>query len=149
MYSIIEHAGFQYKVAAGDTLRVPTLEAEEGKELQLEKVVLFSDGKAASIGRPYVSGAFVKARVTGHGKYDKVIIFKKKRRETYQKKTGHRQKFTSLFVTEIGCGDIRDVYTPREPKPKAVEKEAPPAAAVAAAPAPPPKADAPAKKKKR
>jgi len=148
MYSIIEHAGFQYKVAPGDTVQVPTLEAEEGKELQLEKVVLFSDGKETSVGRPYVSGAFVKARVTGQGKYDKVIIFKKKRRETYQKKTGHRQKFTSLFVTEIGCGEIRDVYTPREPKPRAAEKEAPPAAAVAAAPAPSP-APAPAKKKKR
>ena len=146
MYSIIEHAGFQYKVAAGNTLQVPTIEAEEGKELQLEKVVLFSDGNETSIGHPYVNGAFVKVRVMGQGKYDKVIIFKKKRRETYQKKTGHRQKYTSLLVTEIGCGDKKDVYIPRERKPKAVEQAASPAPAAVPAPTPAP---APAKKKKR
>ncbi|OGS35773.1 MAG: 50S ribosomal protein L21 [Elusimicrobia bacterium RIFOXYB2_FULL_49_7] len=119
MYSIVDIAGFQYKVSPGDIVQVPTLSAEAEKEVQFDKVLLFSDGKETSIGRPYVSGASVKAKVSAHGKYDKVIIFKKRRRETYQKKTGHRQKYTALFITEIACGGKKEVFKPRPKKEKA------------------------------
>lgn len=121
MYCITDIGGFQYKVAPGYAVRVPTIEAEAEQVLNLDKVLLFNDGQAVSVGKPYLEGATVKAKVMGQGKYDKIIIFKKKRRLTYQKRTGHRQKYTELFILEIACNGKKDVFTPKERKPKEAE----------------------------
>ena len=95
-YAIIRTGGKQFPVSEGQTLRVPTIEAEEGKRVDLETLVL-GEGKDAKFG----GGATVSATVVGHGKGDKVIVFKKKRRKQYKRKQGHRQGFTEIKIEKI------------------------------------------------
>ncbi len=97
MYAIVETGGKQYRVTEGQTLRVDRLDAEEGTELTLEKVLMVG-GEKVAVGRPYVDGAVVKARVLRHGRARKVIVFKMKRRKNYRRKRGHRQHFTELRI---------------------------------------------------
>lgn len=101
MISIVEQGGFQYKVQQGDTIKVPLIEAENGTEITLDKVLLIQDGETVKIGAPVVEGAAVKATVVDRGKYDKIVIMKKKRRKDYKVKTGHRQQYTNLQITSI------------------------------------------------
>ncbi len=101
MYAIVEIAGQQFKVEKDKKLFVHRLEAEEGTSVEFEKVLLVdNDGKVA-VGTPTVSGAKVTAKVLEHVKGEKVIVFKKKRRKTYQKMNGHRQYFTQIQVETI------------------------------------------------
>ena len=95
-YAIIRTGGKQFPVSEGQTLRVPTIEAEEGKRVDLETLVL-GEGKDAKFG----GGATVSATVVGHGKGDKVIVFKKKRRKQYKRKQGHRQNYTEIKIDNI------------------------------------------------
>jgi large subunit ribosomal protein L21 len=95
-YAIIRTGGKQFPVSEGQTLRVPTIEAEEGKKVDLEALVL-GEGKDAKFG----GGATVKATVLGHGKGDKVIVFKKKRRKQYKRKQGHRQGYTEIKIEKF------------------------------------------------
>ena len=95
-YAIIRTGGKQFPVSEGQTLRVPTIEAEEGKRVDLETLVL-GEGKDAKFG----GGATVQATVVGHGKGDKVIVFKKKRRKQYKRKQGHRQGFTEIKIEKF------------------------------------------------
>ncbi len=101
MYAIVEIAGQQFKVEKDKKLYVHQLEAEEGDSVDFDKVLLVeNDGKIA-VGTPTVSGAKVTAKVLGHVKGDKVLVFKKKRRKSYQKMNGHRQQFTSIQIENI------------------------------------------------
>ncbi len=109
MYSIIETGGFQYKVTLGETIRIPSTEAEVGSELELKSILLVANGTEIKVGTPVVEEASVKAEVLSHGNGDKVIIFKKKRRQGYQKKQGHRQGYTELLITEINTGSESSV----------------------------------------
>ena len=95
-YAIIRTGGKQFPVSEGQTLRVPTIEAEEGKRVDLEALVV-GEGKDTKFG----GGATVQATVVGHGKGDKVIVFKKKRRKQYKRKQGHRQGFTEIKIEKI------------------------------------------------
>ena len=95
-YAIIRTGGKQFPVTTGQTLRVPTIEAEEGKKVDLEALVA-GEGKDAKFG----GGATVSATVVGHGKGDKVIVFKKKRRKQYKRKQGHRQGYTEITIEKI------------------------------------------------
>ncbi len=95
-YAIIRTGGKQFPVSEGQTLRVPTIEAEEGKRVDLETLVL-GEGKDAKFG----GGATVQATVVGHGKGDKVIVFKKKRRKQYKRKQGHRQGYTEIKIEKF------------------------------------------------
>lgn len=126
MYSIIEVGGQQYKAAPGDRLLVPLFEGEAGKTVDLTRVLLVSDNDAVTVGRPYVDGAAVKARLLSQAMGPKIIVFKKHRRKDYKKKTGHRQQLTELLVTEVSLGDRREAYTPKAkaPEAKAEEKKA-------------------------
>jgi large subunit ribosomal protein L21 len=103
MFTIIEQAGFQFKVAEGDTIRVPRMQAEQGSEVTLGKVLMVCNGDQTKIGSPAVDGAIVKAKVLEHGKADKVLIMKKKRRKDYKVRRGHRQTFTKLQITSIAA----------------------------------------------
>jgi large subunit ribosomal protein L21 len=94
-YAIIRTGGKQFPVTEGQTLRVPTINEKEGGKVDLEALVA-GTGKDAKIG-----GATVKATVVGHGKDDKVIVFKKKRRKQYKRKQGHRQGFTEIKIEKI------------------------------------------------
>ncbi len=95
-YAIIRTGGKQFPVSDGQTLRVPTIEAEAGKKIDLE-ALLVGEGKDTTM----AAGATVSATIVGHGKGDKVIVFKKKRRKQYKRKQGHRQGYTEITIEKI------------------------------------------------
>jgi large subunit ribosomal protein L21 len=103
MFSIVEQGGFQFKVSQGDKIRIPLIGAEKGSEISLEKVLLVGDGGSVKVGTPSVEGAVVKAKVLEQEKGDKIFILKKKRRKTYKRRTGHRQKFTRVEIVSISA----------------------------------------------
>ena len=124
MYAIIEIAGQQFKVAKDQKLFVHRLQDKEGSKVSFDKVYLLDDGKKVTVGAPAISGAAVEARVVGHLKGDKVIVFKKKRRKGYRVKNGHRQALTELMVEKIIASGAKPVAD----KPKAEKVPAPPKA---------------------
>ena len=117
MYAIVEIAGQQFKVAKDQKLFVHRLQDKEGSKVSFDKVFLLDDGKKVTVGAPAISGAAVEAKVVGHLKGDKVIVFKKKRRKGYRVKNGHRQSLTELMIEKI-------VATGAKPVVKAAEKPA-------------------------
>lgn len=94
MYAVIKTGGKQYKVAAGEKIKVELLDAEVGAEVTIDQVLAVGNGGELKIGAPLVAGATVKATVVSHGKHDKVRIFKMRRRKHYKKSQGHRQNYT-------------------------------------------------------
>jgi len=104
MYAIIKSGGKQYRVQAGEQVRVEALAAEVGSSISLEEVLLVGTGDGVTVGAPLVSGAKVKATVVSHGRGDKVKIFKLRRRKHYQKTQGHRQSYTELRIDDIVQG---------------------------------------------
>lgn len=104
MYAVIQTGGKQYRVSEGDTLKVEKLPAEAGATVELDRVLMVSDGEDVKIGKPYVVGATVSATVQSHGRHDKVLIVKFKRRKHHLKRQGHRQWYTELRITGIGAG---------------------------------------------
>ncbi|MEM6864006.1 MAG: 50S ribosomal protein L21, partial [Bacteroidota bacterium] len=101
MYAIVEMAGQQFKVAKDQKVYVHRLQAEEGKKVTFDKVLLLDDNGNVTVGAPVIDGAAVEAKVVKHLKGDKVIVFKKKRRKGYRKKNGHRQYLTEIVVESI------------------------------------------------
>lgn len=101
MFAVIETGGKQYKVVAGDKLKVEKIEAEDGKAVIFDKVLLKSDGEKAEIGAPYLSGARVEAKVLKAGRSKKKIVFKYKSKTRERKKKGHRQPYTEVEITKI------------------------------------------------
>ncbi len=101
MYAVIKTGGKQYRVAAGEKLKIDELPADIGAEIVLDQVLLVADGEQFKMGRPFVTGASVQAKVLAQGRHDKVRIFKLRRRKHYQKHQGHRQNFTEIEITGI------------------------------------------------
>ena len=101
MYAIVEIAGQQFKVERGNKVYVHRLQANEGANIEFDRVLLMGDGDKVSVGSPLVDGAKVAATVIGHVKGDKVIVFKKKRRKGYQKWNNHRQSFTQILIQGV------------------------------------------------
>jgi large subunit ribosomal protein L21 len=101
MYAVIKTGGKQYRVAAGEKLKIDQLPADIGTEIVLDQVLLVADGDNLKMGRPLVTGASVQAKVLAQGRHDKVRIFKLRRRKHYQKHQGHRQNFTEIEITGI------------------------------------------------
>ena len=101
MYAVIETGGKQFKVEKDYIIQVPKMDLDVGTQVELDSVLLLSNGEEISIGTPHVSKAKVIASVLGHKKDDKVIVFKMKRRKGYRKKKGHRQDFTELMIHDI------------------------------------------------
>jgi large subunit ribosomal protein L21 len=101
MHAVIKTGGKQYRVAPGDTVKVETLSAEVGQQVTLSEVLAVSNGDDVKVGAPFVAGASVVATVVGHGRHDKVTIFKMRRRKHFQKHGGHRQNFTELRIDSI------------------------------------------------
>ena len=104
MYAIIRAGGHQYRAEPGKTLRIQSLDAQPGETVRFEEVLLGADGDNIKIGAPVVSGAAVTAEVVRHGRGEKIIIFKHKRRRNYRRKQGHRQGFTEVKVNDISLG---------------------------------------------
>ena len=106
MYAVIESGGKQYRIAIGDVIRVEKLKAAAGDAVDLNRVLLVCDDKDVRVGSPVLSGTTVTARVKGHGRGNKVRVFKMHRRKNYRRMAGHRQAFTELEITQIaGQGD--------------------------------------------
>ena len=101
MYAIIDIGGQQFKATPNSVLRVPLMDAEPGSAVTLDRVMLWADGENVEVGRPFVDGKSVQAEVVRHGKADKVIVFKKKRRKGYRRKNGHRQQFTEIRLQDF------------------------------------------------
>jgi len=101
MYAVVETGGKQYTVGKDDVIRVPKLEANVGDEIELSSVLLLSDGGSVSVGTPLVSQAKVVASVLAHGRGEKIIVFKMKRRKGFRRKKGHRQDYTELLISDI------------------------------------------------
>jgi large subunit ribosomal protein L21 len=104
MYAIIRTGGKQFRAEPGKTLRIPSVDLQPGETLRFEDVLLGADGDNVRIGAPTVSGAAVTAEVVRHGRGEKIIIFKHKRRKNYRRKQGHRQGFTEVRVNDITLG---------------------------------------------
>jgi large subunit ribosomal protein L21 len=103
MYAVIRTGGKQYKVAAGGKLKVETLTADVGSEIVINDVLMVADGDDIKIGAPVVAGASVKATVLSHGRGEKVMIFKMRRRKHYRKTQGHRQNYTEIRIDGISA----------------------------------------------
>lgn len=103
MYAIIKTGGKQYRVAAGDKLKVESLNAEVGSQVTISEVLAVSDGNELKVGAPFVEGASVTATVVSHGRHDKVRIFKMRRRKHSIKSAGHRQNYTELKIETIAA----------------------------------------------
>ena len=101
MYAVIKTGGKQYKVAAGEKLKIEKLAGDVGSKVVIDKVLMINDGENTTIGAPLVAGATVSATVLSHGRGDKVMIFKFRRRKHYRKTQGHRQSFTEIQIGEI------------------------------------------------
>jgi large subunit ribosomal protein L21 len=101
MYAVIKTGGKQYKVAAGEKIKIEQIAAEVGQEIMIDQGLAIGSGADLQIGTPLVAGASVKATVVAQGRHDKVHIFKMRRRKHYQKRQGHRQAFTELEISAV------------------------------------------------
>jgi large subunit ribosomal protein L21 len=104
MYAVIKTGGKQYKVSAGEKIKVEQIAADVGQEIVFDQVLAVGTGSSLMVGTPLVLGATVTVTVLSHGRGDKVRIFKMRRRKHYQKRQGHRQNYTELFFAEIADG---------------------------------------------
>jgi large subunit ribosomal protein L21 len=103
MYAVIKTGGKQYKVAAGEKIKVEQIAGDVGQEITIDQVLAVGAGAEMKIGTPLVSGASVVATVVAQGRHDKVRIFKMRRRKHYQKRQGHRQAFTELQISAVNA----------------------------------------------
>jgi large subunit ribosomal protein L21 len=129
MFAVIRTGGKQYKVAPDDVLAIERIEGEPGAEIELGEVLMLGDGASMTMGNPTVAGARVAATVLDQNKADKVLIFKKKRRQGYHRTRGHRQLQTVVRITEILAAGQQRSARPAEaaaakPKPASRKKAA-------------------------
>jgi large subunit ribosomal protein L21 len=101
-YAIIRSGGKQFRVEEGGTIRVPSLQAEAGDTVELEALVVGGGEGGVRVGSPAVEGSPVKGTVVDHGRGEKIIVFKKKRRKQYKRTRGHRQNYTTVKIDSIG-----------------------------------------------
>ncbi|HEX9684968.1 MAG TPA: 50S ribosomal protein L21 [Burkholderiales bacterium] len=101
MYAVIQTGGKQYRVSAGEKVKIERIAGDVGQEIVLDQVLLVADGEALKMGAPLVAGARVKAKVLKHGRGEKVRIFKLNRRKHYRRSQGHRQNYTEIEILGI------------------------------------------------
>ncbi|MBK6367638.1 MAG: 50S ribosomal protein L21 [Polaromonas sp.] len=123
MYAVIKTGGRQFRVVAGEKIKIEQIAADVGQEVVIDQVLAVGNGSELMLGTPLVSGATVTATLLSHGLFDKVHIFKMRRRKHYQKRQGHRQGYTELFIAAItdGKGGVSKAATAAViPAPKAL-----------------------------
>jgi len=103
-YAIIKTGGKQFRVETGRTYKIPSVVGEEGGKIEFNDVLLGNDGKNVKTGIPALKGASVTGEIVRHGRGDKIIVFKQKRRKNYARKRGHRQGFTEVRINAISLG---------------------------------------------
>jgi large subunit ribosomal protein L21 len=102
VYAIIRDRGMQYRVEKGQVVNIDLLvDAEPGTQIELGEVLLIGDGEAVQVGAPLVSGAVVKAEVLGVKKGEKIIVFRYRNKKRYRRRTGHRQRYTEIKISDI------------------------------------------------
>ena len=101
MYAVIQTGGKQYRVSPGQEIQVEKLPGQAGQQVAFDKVLLASDGESIKVGRPYVQGSRVMARILRQAKGKKIIVFKYKRRKNYKRKKGHRQHISLVKIEDI------------------------------------------------
>ncbi len=104
-YAVIRTGGKQYRVTSGELLRIESLKGDVGSQVEFSDVLLTANAGSVQIGTPLVAGASVTAQIVEHGKERKIIVFKKKRRQGYRRKQGHRQHFTAVRVQNINLAN--------------------------------------------
>ncbi len=119
MYAIVEIAGQQFKVAKDQKVYVHRLQEDEGSKVSFDKVLLLDNEGSVTIGAPAIEGAEVTAKILGHLKGDKVIVFKKKRRKGFRKKNGHRQAFTEIQIEGIAASGAKKKVAAKKTEAKA------------------------------
>ena len=103
-YAIIRAAGHQFRAEPGKTLRIPSMSGDVGAKVEFTDVLLGSDGTNVKTGVPTLQGAKVTGEIVKHGRADKIVVFKFKRRKNYARKQGHRQGFTEVRINDINLG---------------------------------------------
>jgi large subunit ribosomal protein L21 len=103
MYAVIKTGGKQYRVAAGEKIKVEQIPADVGSQITLDQVLMVGEGESVKIGTPMITGATVTASVLSHGRHDKIKVFKMRRRKHYQKHQGHRQNYTEIRIEAISA----------------------------------------------
>ncbi|MBW4787466.1 50S ribosomal protein L21 [Alcaligenes faecalis subsp. faecalis] len=103
MYAVIKTGGKQYRITAGQKLKIEQIPADIGQEISLDQILSVGEGEALQIGAPFVAGAVVKATVLAQGRHDKIKIFKMRRRKHYRKTQGHRQNYTEIRIEAINA----------------------------------------------
>jgi large subunit ribosomal protein L21 len=157
MFAVIKTGGKQYRVASGDVIRVEKISGDAGAEVEFSEVLMIGGDKGATVGQPLVAGAAVRATVLDQARGPKIIVFKKKRRQNYRRRKGHRQDLTVVRIADIypPGAERKPVAAAPAPRPAAKPVEAKPAKAAkpakpaekAARPAKKPAAKKPAAKK--
>lgn len=103
-YAIFEAGGRQFRAEAGDSIRMPLMNGDPGTKITFDQVLLTADGDKVKTGQPMVTGAKVLGEIVEHGKERKIYVFKFKRRKNYKRKTGHRQQYTEVKITDLKLG---------------------------------------------
>ena len=134
MFAVVKTGAKQYKVAAGDVIKVEKLDGEAGATITLDHVLMVGDDKGVEVGSPMISGTVVTAEILEQSRAAKIIIFKKKRRQNYRRKNGHRQEQTVLRILEIGKATAKKAAPKKAAPAKAEDVKEKPAAKKAAAP---------------
>lgn len=122
MYAIVDIAGKQFKVEKDQFVYAPSVEGETGASVEFDRVLLIEGDNGVDIGTPVVSGAKVTGKILDHGRGDKVIVFKKKRRKGYKKTQGHRQNYTKVLIEDILTSGAKPTAK-KEEKPKETPKQ--------------------------
>lgn len=123
MYAIVEIAGQQFKVEEGKKIFVHRLEAEEGNNVDFDKVLLIDEDGKITIGEPVIKDAVVEGKVLDHVRGDKVIVFKKKRKKGYRVRNGHRQNFTQVEILSINSNGMTKKTATKKEETRAVESK--------------------------
>ena len=103
MYAVIKTGGKQYRVVAGEKIKVEQIPADVGAEITLDQILMIGEGESVKVGTPTVAGAKITGRVIAHGRHPKLKIYKMRRRKHYQKHQGHRQNYTELEIGSISA----------------------------------------------
>ena len=103
-YAIIKTGGKQFRVESGRTYKIPSLVGDAGGKIEFNDVLLGNDGSNVKTGVPALQGARVTGEIVRHGRDEKIVVFKQKRRKNYARKRGHRQAFTEIRINDITLG---------------------------------------------
>lgn len=128
MYAVVKTGGKQYRVSKDDIIRIERLDGEAGEVVTLGEVLMIGDGAEVKIGAPFIDGAAVAGEIVEQTRGDKIIVFKKRRRQNYRRKKGHRQHLTVLKVTDILTDGARPAKKAAAKKPAKAKEEAKPEA---------------------